>query len=429
MTISAGPLHGYRVVDLADETAALCGKMFADLGADVVKVEPPGGCPTRSIPPFLDEGTGPDRSLYFQALAAGKRSVTLDLQRPEGRDLLARLADGADFLVESSPPGYLDQLGLSYQALAARNPRLIYTSVRAFGDGGPGAAWRAADIVGWAASGMMTLMGAPGRPPLQVSVPQACFFAGAEAGVASMLAHLDRERSGQGQQVVISLQAAAAGALNTETAFPVLEGRSMARNGPTPAFMPRAGRYLYPCADGHVQLTVNAGIFLATTVGLLEWAKELGPLPEPVAAIDFAGWTPDRQRAQDPELIAEMTACETVIAGLLARLTKAEIMSRTHAQGWAIAPVNTVADIAHDEQLAARDYYQQVEHPGLDRSLTLIGPFAKLSGTPAPPGRRAPMLGEHNADILQGELGLSGEELVALEAAGVICSAREGAGR
>ena len=123
-----------------------------------------------------------------------------------------------------------------------------------------------------------------------------------------------------------------------------------------------------------------------------------------------------------------MTACETVIA-LLARLTKAEIMSRTHAQGWAIAPVNTAADIAHDEQLAARDYYQQVEHPGLDRSLTLIGPFAKLSGTPAPPGRRAPMLGEHNADILQGELGLSGEELVASEAARAICSAPEGAGR
>lgn len=110
-------------------------------------------------------------------------------------------------------------------------------------------------------------------------------------------------------------------------------------------------------------------------------------------------------------------------------------MSRTHAHGWAIAPVNTTADIAHDEQLAARDYYQQVEHPGLDRSLTLIGPFAKLSGTPAPSGRRAPMLGEHNADILQGELGLGGEELAALEAAGVIGSVRQtgsvgrGAGR
>jgi crotonobetainyl-CoA:carnitine CoA-transferase CaiB-like acyl-CoA transferase len=183
--------------------------------------------------------------------------------------------------------------------------------------------------------------------------------------------------------------------------------------------MPRAGRYLYPCADGHVQLTVNTGIFLATTMGLLEWAREFGPLPEPVAGIDFATWTPERQRAQDPDLVAEMAACEAVIAGLLARLTKAEIMSRTHARGWAIAPVNTAADIAHDEQLAARDYYQQVEHPGLERSLTLIGPFAKLSGTPAPPARRAPMLGEHNAEVLRGELGLTEEEFAAVTETGV----------
>ncbi len=416
---AGGPLHGYRVLDLADETAALCGKMFAELGADVIKVEPPDGCPTRRIPPFLDDAAGPDRSLYFQALAAGKRSVTLDLGRPAARDAVARLAERSDFLVESSPAGYLDGLGLSYAALAARNPRLIYTSVTPFGDRGPGAAWRATDIVGWAASGMMILQGTPERPPLQVSVPQACFFAGAEAAVGSMLAHLDRERSGQGQQVVISMQAAAAGALNTETAFPVLEGRSMVRNGATPAFMPRAGRYLYPCADGHVQLTVNTGIFLATTMGLLEWAAEFGPLPDPVAGIDFATWTPERQRAQDPDLVAEMTACEAVIAGLLARLTKVEIMSRTHARGWAIAPVNTAADIAHDEQLAARDYYQQVEHPGLDRSLTLIGPFAKLSGTPAPPARRAPMLGEHNAEVLRDELGLTEEEFAAATEAGV----------
>ncbi len=426
---SGGPLPGYRVLDLADEAAALCGKMFADLGADVVKVEPPDGCPTRSIPPFLDDLAGPDRSLYFQALAAGKRSVTLDLEQAQGRDLLARLAESADFLIESSPAGYLDGLGLSYPALAARNPRLIYTSVTPFGDRGPAASWRATDIVGWAASGMMTLQGSPGRPPLQVSIPQACYFAGAEAGVASMLAHLERERSGLGQQVVISMQAAAAGALNTELAFPVLEGRSMARNGATPAFMPRAGRYLYPCADGHVQLTVNTGIFLVTVIGLLEWARELGVLPERAAAIDFTRWTPDRQRAQDPELIAEMTACEEVIADLLSRFGKAEVMSRAHASGWAIAPVNTAEDIAHDQQLAARDYYQQVEHPGLDRTLTLIGPFAKLSGSPAPPTRRAPMLGEHNVDILQGELGLPDRELADLEAAGVIGSAGQGVSR
>jgi crotonobetainyl-CoA:carnitine CoA-transferase CaiB-like acyl-CoA transferase len=158
-----GPLHGYRVLDLTDETAALCGKMFADLGADVVKVEPPGGCPTRSIPPFLDDRAGPDESCYFLATAAGKRSVTIDLGQAEGQDLLSRLAERADFLVESFPLGYLDGLGISYEALAARNPRLIYTSVTPFGDRGPSAGWKAADIVGWAAGGMMAMMGAPGR--------------------------------------------------------------------------------------------------------------------------------------------------------------------------------------------------------------------------------------------------------------------------
>jgi crotonobetainyl-CoA:carnitine CoA-transferase CaiB-like acyl-CoA transferase len=219
------------------------------------------------------------------------------------------------------------------------------------------------------------------------------------------------------------MQAAAAGALNTELAFPVLEERSMNRIGGSPAFMSqtgRSGRYLYRCADGHVQLTVAVGIFLATAIGMLEWLKELGPLPEPVAAIDFAAWTPERQRAQDPAMFAEMAACEEAIAGLLARHTKAEIMRRADAKGWAVAPVNDASDIAHDLQLASRDYYQQVEHPALDRSLTLIGPFAKLSGTPAPPTRRSPMLGEHTVDILQGELKLSDEEIAALAVGRVI---------
>lgn len=413
-----GPLHGYRVLDLTDETAALCGKMFADLGADVVKVEPPGGCPTRSIPPFLDDRAGPDESCYFLATAAGKRSVTIDLGQAEGRDLLSRLAERADFLVESFPLGYLDGLGISYEALAARNPRLIYTSVTPFGDRGPSAGWKAADIVGWAAGGMMAMMGAPGRPPLQVGVPQACFHAGSEAAVASMLAHLERERSGVGQKVVVSLQAAGVWATNSETAFPVLEGRSLARSGVIPAGMARAS--IYRCADGYVQLMVGGGMFLSTTLGLLEWLKEFGPVPESVTAVDFATWTPDRFRSGDPGFLAEMAACEAAISGLLLRLTKAEIVSRADANGWVIAPVSTMEDVAHDRQLAARDYFQQVAHPGLGRDLTLVGPFAKLTGTPAPPARRAPMLGEHNADVLQGELGLSDDEFTALESAGVI---------
>jgi benzylsuccinate CoA-transferase BbsE subunit len=418
MTTTGGPLHGYRVLDLADEMAALCGKMFADLGADVVKVEPPAGCPTRNIPPFLDDGAVADRSCYFLATAAGKRSVTLDLEQAQGREFLARLAEGADFLIESFPLGYLDGLGLSYETLAIRNPRLIYTSVTPFGDLGPGATWKAADIVGWAAGGMMAMMGSPGRPPLQVSVPQACSHAASEAAVASMLAHLDRERSGLGQKVVVSMQAAGVWATNSETAFPALADRSLERGGIVPAGASRSP--LYECADGYVHLLIGGGMFLSTTTGLLDWAKEFGLQPRAVSDIDFSTWTPQRFMAGDPGFVAELSACEAAIGELITRLTRAEITSRADECGWVIAPVGTMADIGQDKQLRAREYFQPVVHPGFEREYALVGPFARLSATPAAGARPAPALGEHNAAVLCGELGISEQAFAALEAAGVI---------
>jgi benzylsuccinate CoA-transferase BbsE subunit len=412
-----GPLHGYRVLDLADEAAALCGKMFADLGADVVKVEPPGGCSTRGIPPFLDDEAGPDSSCYFQAMAAGKRSVTLDLEQSRGRQLFGRLAETADFLVESFPLGHLDGLGLSYRTLADRNPRLVHTTVTPFGDRGPAAAWKAVDIVAWAASGMMSMMGGPGRPPLQLSVPQACFHAGSEAAVASLLAHLGRERSGVGQHTVVDMQATGIWATNSQTAFPALGGPSLERNG----MFDQAGHpMLYRCVDGHVQLVVTAGMYLSTTVGLVEWMDELGLRPPDIADVDFAGWTSERFLAGDHALRDEIVACEAAIGGLLARFTRAEILDRANERGWLILPVGTIEDVAHDEQLRAREYFRTVAHPGLDRELTVVGPFARLSASPAPDARRAPMLGEHNVDVLRGELGVSAEEFAALRAAGVI---------
>jgi benzylsuccinate CoA-transferase BbsE subunit len=423
---TGGPLRGYRVLDLADEMGALCGKMFADLGADVVKVEPPLGCPTRKIPPFLDDRAGPDRSCYFLATAAGKRSVTLDLERARGREIFSRLAAEADFVVESFPVGYLDGHGLSYEALALLNPRLIYTSVTPFGDLGPAATWKAADIVGWAAGGMMAMMGEPGRPPLQVSVPQACFHAGAEAAVASMLAHLERERSGLGQKVVVSMQAAGVWATNSETAFPALEDRSLERTGIVPAGSARPS--LYRSADGYVQLLVGGGVFLATTTGLLDWAQEFGSQPQALSDIDFSTWTPERFMSGDPGFFAELAACEAAISELLERVTCAEIIRRADENGWVVAPVATVADIARDRQLQAREYFQQVAHPGLGREVTLVGPFAKLSASPAVGARPAPGLGEHNAAVLCGELGISEQELAALEAAGAV-PATEGARR
>src|SRR5690242_3781211 len=148
-------MRGFRMIDLTDEKGALCGKIFADLGADVIKVEPPEGCSTRQIPPFLDDIPGPDRSLYAIAYHAGKRSVTLNLESADGRTLLTELVRHADFIVESFPVGHMESLGLGYDTLAKLNPRIIYTSITPFGDTGPAKHHKTADIVTWAAGGMM----------------------------------------------------------------------------------------------------------------------------------------------------------------------------------------------------------------------------------------------------------------------------------
>src|SRR5262245_55635978 len=166
-------LRGFRMLDLADEKGALCGKMFADMGAEVIKVEPPAGCSTRAIPPFLENQPGPDRSLYAIAYHAGKKSVTTNLEDEAGRALVADLAAKSDFLVESWRPGYLDSIGLGFDDLARHNRRLIHTSITPFGDSSPARDYHWADIITWAAGGMMYMMGQEGKPPLQMSLPQA----------------------------------------------------------------------------------------------------------------------------------------------------------------------------------------------------------------------------------------------------------------
>src|SRR5262245_44336281 len=180
-------LRGFRMLDLADEKGALCGKIFADMGAEVIKVEPPEGCSSRTIPPFLEDRASPDRSLYAMAYHAGKKSVTANLKSAAGRGLVAELAARADFIVESYPLGYLDSMGLGYEQLSRRTPRLIYTSITPFGDRGPGRDYQWADIITWAAGGMMYMMGEGGKPPVQLSLPQAGLHARGGAVVGAMI--------------------------------------------------------------------------------------------------------------------------------------------------------------------------------------------------------------------------------------------------
>ena len=396
-------LKGFRMLDLTDEKGALCGKIFADMGADVIKVEPPGGCSTRRIPPYLEDQESPDTSLYFLAYEAGKRSVTIDLDQAEGRELLKQLVQKSDFLVESFASGYLDSRGLSYEVLSVINPRLIYTSITPFGDQGPARDYKAYDIVTWASGGMMYQMGEPGKPPLQMSLPQAGLHAGAEAAVASMIAHYPRQVSGRGQRAVVNMQACIVWTLMNEQAMPILHGSHLERGGPFVGSLDVRRKMVFRCKDGYISAVIGAG---PTTRSLIDWLVEAGFAADWMKTKDWNTWTPGilmKATEKDREEVAEL---EDRVEKMFMTMTKTEIYAQTLKRRLLLAPVATVADIGADRQLAAREFFVPIEHENLGRTLTLPGPFAKLSETPVGPTRSAPALGEHNREVLGDLLGL-----------------------
>ncbi len=201
-------LSPYRVLDLTTERGLLCGQMLGDLGADVIKIEPPGGSPARRLAPFFEDKPDPERSLYWWAYNRNKRSITLNLETDEGRELFCRLASGARFLIESYNPGYLLERRLGYEDLAEGNPELIYVSITAFGQNGPKASYADSDLVILAAGGPLMLYGDEDRPPVRLSVPQAYLHACGDAAAGAMVANHECNRSGRGQHVDVAAQQA-----------------------------------------------------------------------------------------------------------------------------------------------------------------------------------------------------------------------------
>lgn len=416
MTAALGP---YRVLDLSTERAWMCAKMLADLGADVIKIEPPGGDPGRRHGPFHGGSPDPERSLRWWFFNRGKRSVTLDLQSADGQSVLRRLAATADVVVESFDPGWLDERGLGYDALAAVNPKLVFTSVTPFGQDGPYAGFAGPDLVLSAMGGPMYLTGDPDRPPVRISVPQYDIHAGAEAAVATMIALHHATRTGDGQRVDVAAQLCAIRTLMNATAFPFLEGKELTRQGRYLAFGYARFRTVYRCADGHVSLMLVGGpIGAAAVKALVGWIDEAGVLPDWLRAIDWAAldFAEIAQRGEEGQRLFEQIA--DTIEAFFAGYTKAELYDEALRRRFLLAPVCTVRDIRHDAQLDARDYFVPVDHDDLGQ-IVYPGPWAKLSGTPLGDLARAPHVGEHSIDVLDEELGLD-ERSLRLGQAGVI---------
>ncbi len=414
-------LKGFRMLDFADEKGALCGKIFADLGADVIKVEPPAGCLTRRIPPFLEDVPGPDRGLYFLAYQAGKRSITANLESPDARRLVLELVARSDFLVESFAVDYLDSIGLGYDVLSRANPRLIHASITPFGDRGPGRNYKWADIISWAAGGMMYMMGEEGKPPIQMSLPQAGLHAGAEAAVAALLAHFERETSGLGQHLVVNMQACIVWTLMNEQAMPILHGEVQRRGGVFTGLVGTRRKMVFKCADGHVSGLLAGGPLADSMNALVKWMDEKGLAADWMKQKDWSAWIPGVFMKMTDRDRFEVDDFEERVQQFFLTMTKREIYEGALSRRILLAPVATVADIAGDEQLRAREFFVDVDHSDtLGRTLRLPGAFAKLSVTPIGAPARAPRTGEHNRDVYCGLLGVTAAQLSRLGMTGAI---------
>jgi crotonobetainyl-CoA:carnitine CoA-transferase CaiB-like acyl-CoA transferase len=393
-------LGRYRVLDLTDEGALICGQILADLGADVILVEPPGGLRARSVGPFAGDAPDANKSLDFWALNRNKRSVALDLETPVGKEDLLELAKTADLLVASGPAGRLERLGLGYDTLARVNPGLVMVSITPFGQRGPKASWAATDLTVTAASGALHLTGDEDRPPVHVSIPQAYVNAGAEAAVGAMIGLCARERDGLGQHIDVSAQTA----MMMTTQFAVLsEGwkdHAPARVGGGMKLGRVRLRFVYPCRDGHVNITFAFGaVFGPATQRLFQWIHEAGFCDQETRDKDWIGYGLHLLTGQEtPEGLERYS--ETIERFTLSH-TKAELLEEAFRRRVLLVPISNVRDMLDSEQLEAREYWTAVEHPELGRPVLYPGPFARLSGTPIRYRRRPPLLGEHTREVLR----------------------------
>ncbi|MEK7248766.1 MAG: CoA transferase, partial [Chloroflexota bacterium] len=415
-------LGDIRVLDLAGEIGQYCTKLLADLGADVIKIEAPGGDPVRALPPRYHKH--PEQSLYWLNLNTSKRSVTLDIEKPEGRALLEKLVATADIVVESFTPGYLDSLGLGYEALSKIKPDIILTSITGFGQTGPHAKYKAPDIVGIAMGGVMWLAGEPIDPPNVLPWRQGYTSASIVGASGALTALYHRDVTGEGQHVDVSMQEALSlaqeTAMQTWDMLEALRCRAGTR-GVVPIDVPGIG--IYECSDGHVfgYLGTPGG---APWSAMRDWMAEEGmaedlteePYNEFIHNLNLRFLT---GFFADPSTLPQKIGVMNHLVEVLRKFTAGKSKWEMYEQGqqrrllWGI--VSTPEDLAKNPQLQSRHWLTQVKHPETGETLTYPCRPYYMSETPWAIHRRPPLVGEHNSEVFGGELGVSPDEWKNLE--------------
>jgi len=409
-TMEQEVLSGYRVLDLTDEKGFLCGKILGDLGADVIKIEPPGGDRSRALSPFYHNEPDPEKSLLWWAYNTSKRGITLDLTTIEGIETFLRLVEQSDIVIESFTPGKMAEMGIGYNHLTSINRGIIMVSISGFGQDGPYSRYKAPDIVCMAMSGYMNLVGETDRPPLRISIPQSYLHAGNDAATSALLALWHRRRTGIGQWVDVSAQECITWECFSNHIFWDLMRISPARADAgnvsiTPGQTPFP--VLYPCKDGHVLFTPGIGRAGPKTRRFVEWMDSEGMATAPLKEFNWEmsnnilAEIPEEERDQFRDELREtlLKISECFIPFLMTK-TKDELFRQAVDEGFFLAPVNQVHDVPGDPHFKARGFWQPVDHPELNESIPYpCAPFI-TEHTPYRIRRRAPLIGEHNDEIL-----------------------------
>jgi crotonobetainyl-CoA:carnitine CoA-transferase CaiB-like acyl-CoA transferase len=398
-TSAAQLLPGYRVLDLTSSMGAFCGKLLCDLGMDVIKVEPPGGDPTRTKPPFAKGHDHLEGSLRFAYLNAGKRSITLNVAKEGGRKLLLNLAARSDIVLEDFEPGYLAGQGFGYDALLERNRRLILVSLTGFGQDGPYAHYKAPDIVGTAMGGLLYISGDPTLTPCNPPETQSYYYASLFAAYGTMLALWQRETRGIGAYVDASIQASMA--LHEHVAFNYsAEGRVMKRAGSQ--HQHNAPANLFQCQNGWIALFVTQN----------HWPLLLKVWDDHPPELDDPKWINSNLRRVHADYINAQVTSYT------SRFLKEELAELMQKHGIPGLPVNSPLDFMKDTHIQARRFFSTVTHPVLGTFEQAGSPFV-FDGQRAAP-LPAPLLGQHNDEVFCGELGLERRELEKLVASAIV---------
>ncbi len=399
-----GVLSGYRVLDLTDCRGTYCTRLLADMGAEVIKIEPPEGNKARNIPPFASNAPHLEKSLYFLYRNANKQGLTLNIETPDGRAILKKLVKTIDVLVESNVPGYMKSLGLDYTALKQINPGIIMASITDFGQDGPYRDWKGSDIVDHAMSGAMIGSGYPaGRPTVMPGSP-GDDSASIYAAVSIITSLYLRGRTDTGQFIDASIHKSSRLCL-----YPwalVMWYSQVRPDKPLPPPYGRLGTMIYPiypCKDGHVRV-------VALSPG--QWDALLRVIGEP-EVLCLPEWREFYYR------IGNSDALYAIMTEFTPQFTMVELMEMGHKEGVPISPINDIATFANNPQSKARKFYTELDHPVVGK-FKCPGPPYKFSATSCGIRRSAPCLGEHNEDIYCKELGFSTNDLEAYRMAGVI---------